>query len=132
MHTVAFHAKSHYENHMKIYSHFDLESWVTGGTKIWPGIPNNWRIFESNWLDIESQIVNLTQIFPSQFDLSPFFSWLRKTAIRGLLNSSDNCIYFFCVFFFRYYSWKPSNLFIYILYTTIVYIWLFFIQCHCV
>ena len=23
-------------------------------------IPRNWRIFESNWLDIESQIVNLT------------------------------------------------------------------------
>ena len=40
----------------KKLSHFDLISWVTGGTKIRPGIPSNWRIFESNWLDIESQI----------------------------------------------------------------------------
>ena len=31
-------------------SHFDLKSWVTGGTKIWPGIPSNWRIFELIWL----------------------------------------------------------------------------------
>ena len=35
--------------------------WVTSRTKILAGIPSNWRIFESNWLDIESQIVNLTQ-----------------------------------------------------------------------
>ena len=42
------------------WSHFDLKSRVTGGTKIRPEIPGNWRIFESNWVDIESQIVNLT------------------------------------------------------------------------
>ena len=55
----------------KKLSHFDLNSWVTGGTKIWPGIPSNWRMFELNWLDIERQFeirysnirVNLTQIF---------------------------------------------------------------------
>ena len=34
---------------------FDLKSWVTDGTKIRSGIPSNWWIFESNWLDIESQ-----------------------------------------------------------------------------
>ena len=34
----------------KKWSHFDLKSWVTGGTKIWPGIPSNWRIFELYWL----------------------------------------------------------------------------------
>ena len=34
---------------------FDLKSWVTGGTKIRPGIPSKWRIFESNWLSISSQ-----------------------------------------------------------------------------
>ena len=28
-------------------SHFDLKSEVTGRAKIRPGIPNNWRIFES-------------------------------------------------------------------------------------
>ena len=39
----------------KKWSHFDLKSWVTGGIKIWLGIPSSWRIFESNWLDIESQ-----------------------------------------------------------------------------
>ena len=36
----------------KIWSHFDLKSWVSGGTKIRPGISSNWRIFESNWLDM--------------------------------------------------------------------------------
>ena len=39
----------------KKWSHFDLKSWVTGGTKIRPGIPSNWRMFESNWVDIENQ-----------------------------------------------------------------------------
>ena len=47
----------------KKWSHFDLKSWVTGKTKIRHGIPSNWKIFESNWLDIESFIINLTQIF---------------------------------------------------------------------
>ena len=36
-------------------SHFDLKSWVIDGTKIPLGITSNWRIFESKWLDIESQ-----------------------------------------------------------------------------
>ena len=31
----------------KQWSHFDLKSLVTGGTKIRPVIPSNWRIFES-------------------------------------------------------------------------------------
>ena len=53
-------------------SHFDLKSWVTGCTKIRPGIPSNWRIFELKWLEIDSQYrvkidsqyrVNFTQIF---------------------------------------------------------------------
>ena len=39
----------------KKWSHFDLKNWVTGGTKIRPGNPSNWRIFETNWLDIASQ-----------------------------------------------------------------------------
>ena len=33
-----------------------LKDWVTGGTKIQPRIASNWRIFESNWFDIECQI----------------------------------------------------------------------------
>ena len=48
-------------------SHFGLKSWVTGGTKIRPGMTSYWRIFESNWLDIESQIVNRFDV-ESQFD----------------------------------------------------------------
>ena len=37
-------------------SHFDLKTWVTCGTKFWPGISSNWRLFEIlNWVDIESQ-----------------------------------------------------------------------------
>ena len=46
----------------KKWSHFDLKSWVTGWTKIRPGIPSTWIIFESNWFDIESQIVNTLQL----------------------------------------------------------------------
>ena len=41
---------------------FDIKSWVHGGTKIRPGIPSNWRIFESYWHDNKSQIDNLTHI----------------------------------------------------------------------
>ena len=43
---------------------------VTDGTIISPGIPSNWRIFESNWLDIESQMDELTiwLSISSQFD----------------------------------------------------------------
>ena len=60
----------------KNLSHFDLKRWVIGGTKIRPGIPSNWRIFESIWLDIawesiwqvDSQyLVNLTQILYLSF-----------------------------------------------------------------
>ena len=47
-------------HHWKKWSHFDLKSWVTGGTKIRTGIPSKWRIFESNWLDIESQIDSIS------------------------------------------------------------------------
>ena len=50
----------------EILSHFDIKSWVTCGTKIRPRKVGNWRIFESNWLNIERQIdstlrVKLTQ-----------------------------------------------------------------------
>ena len=38
--------------------------WVTVVTKIRPGIASNWKIFEYNWLDIESQIdSNILQLF---------------------------------------------------------------------
>ena len=40
----------------KKWDHFDLKSWVIAGTKIRQRIPSNWRIFEWNWIDIESQI----------------------------------------------------------------------------
>ena len=43
----------------KKFGYFDLKSWVTGGTKIWHGIPSNWRMFESNWLDIESHWLDI-------------------------------------------------------------------------
>ena len=44
-------------------SHFDLKSWVTGGTKIRLGILSKWRIFESNWKFDSQYRVNFTQIF---------------------------------------------------------------------
>ena len=53
----------------KNLSHFDLNGWVTGGTKIRPG-KGNWRIFESIWLSMLNQFdsqcwVNLTLNFES-------------------------------------------------------------------
>ena len=56
----------------KKISHFDPKSWVTWGTKIRPSKVGNWRIFESNWLNIKSQIdsalrVKLTQHWESNW-----------------------------------------------------------------
>ena len=35
---------------------FDIKSWVTGGTKIRPGKVGNWSIFESNWLTLRVKL----------------------------------------------------------------------------
>ena len=73
----------------KKLTHFDIKNWITGGTKIWPGQVDNWRIYlsqidstlrikltqhwESNCLNIQSQIdsklrFQLTQHIESQID----------------------------------------------------------------
>ena len=88
-------------NWKKKLSHFRLKSWVNCETKIWPGIPSNWRIFESNWLSISSQfnskhilqllgipgrilVLPVTQLFRSKWP--PFFSLLKlKVMIRCLV-----------------------------------------------
>ena len=65
----------------KKWSHFDLKSWVSGGNKIRPGILNHWRISESNWLDIESQIdSNILQLLgiPGQILVPPLTQLLRS------------------------------------------------------
>ena len=50
-------------NWKKNWSHFDLKSWVSGGTKTRSGIPSIWKIFEWNWVDIESQFYsNILQL----------------------------------------------------------------------
>ena len=66
----------------KKLSHFDIKSWVwvTCGTKIRPGKVGNWRIFESKWLNTESQIdstlrVKLTQHWES--------NWLNIESLIG-------------------------------------------------
>ena len=64
----------------KILSHFDIKSWVTCRTKIRPGKVGNYRIFESNWLNIKSQIdstlkVKLTQHWES--------NWLNIESLIG-------------------------------------------------
>ena len=41
-------------------SHFDLKIWIAGGTKT--KTPSNWKIYESNWLDIESQIDSILRV----------------------------------------------------------------------
>ena len=70
-----------YVHWKKKLSHFDLKSWVTDGTKIWLGIPSNWRIFESNWLDIEAQF-NLTLNIES--------IWLKYSSIIYTRNPGSN------------------------------------------
>ena len=52
---ASYYWRLHFLHWKKKWSHFDLKSRVTGGTKIRPGISSNWRIFESNWLSISSQ-----------------------------------------------------------------------------
>ena len=76
-------------------SHFDLKNWVTVGTKIRHGIPSNWRIFESNWLDMESQLTFNTysqidsilrvnwQIIDSQYRVNSTQNILQLLGIPG-------------------------------------------------
>ena len=58
----------------KKLSHFDIKSWVTCGTKIQPGKVGNWRIFESNKLNIESLIGSTLRVKLAQHWES---SWLN-------------------------------------------------------
>ena len=60
-----------YDTQKKL-SHFDIKGWVTCGTKIRLDKVGNWRIFESNWFNIKSQIdsplrVKLTQHWESSW-----------------------------------------------------------------
>ena len=50
----------------KKLNNFDIKSWVTCGTKIRPGKVGNWRIFESNWLNIKSQIDSTLRVWLTQ------------------------------------------------------------------
>ena len=54
---------------------FDIKSWVTSGTKIRPGIPSNWKIFQSNWLDIESQS-HMDSQYHKSIRLESVLNWL--------------------------------------------------------
>ena len=75
----------------KIWSHFDLKSWVTGGTKIRPGIPSTWRIFESNWLYIDfdsilrinSNWLSLSSQFDSILTLTRFWKSIQIDSISS-------------------------------------------------
>ena len=83
--TVSIWLEMHYHSTLKKWSHFDLKSWVTGETKIWPGIPSDWRIFESNWLDIESKFANWgflksiteDQVYPNKWKLCFILSIIK-------------------------------------------------------
>ena len=60
----------------KKLSHFDMKSWVTCGTKIRPRKEGNYRIFESNWLNIKSPIDSTLK--PNWLNItSPIDSTLR-------------------------------------------------------
>ena len=67
----------------KKLSLFNIKSWVTCGTKIRHGKVGNNRIFESNWLNIESQIdstlrVKLTQHWESNWLNGSRSFWSRS------------------------------------------------------
>ena len=60
---------------------FSPKSWVIGGNKILPGIPSNWRIFESIWLSISSQIdSNILQLLgiPDRILFPPWLNFLGQ------------------------------------------------------
>ena len=82
----------------KKWSHFDLKSWVTGGTKIWTGIPSYWRIFESNWLDTESQFdFNITSQFDSNIlQLLGIPGWNLVPPVTQLFRSKWLHFFFEC------------------------------------
>ena len=107
----------------KKLSHFDLKIWIPGGTKIRPEIPSNWRIFESNWPDVEIQFdsnvlqllgisgqilvcqfdsqnrVNLNQIFSnySEFRVKFYFrQWLKLLGQNGSFFFIVHCKTLFC------------------------------------
>ena len=88
-------------------SHFDLKSWVTGGTKIRPEIPSNWRIFESissqfdsnilQWLEISGWILVplVTQLLGQNYSIFSFselfgklFDSFFRTKFSSLVSSS--------------------------------------------
>ena len=61
---------------------FDIKNWVTGGTKIRPGKVGKWSIFESNWLNNESQIGSTLRVKLAQHWES---NWLN---IESLIDST--------------------------------------------
>ena len=70
------------------WSHFDLNSWVTAGTKIWPAIPSNCRIFESKWFDIESQFDSIIVVADLQ-EVGARGADLQKLALGGCLRDPN-------------------------------------------
>ena len=80
---------------LKKWSHFDLKSWVTGGTKKRPGIPG--------FIDIDSNIesqFNLLSIF-SQFDsnilqLLGIPGRILVLPVTQLLGQNDSLLFFRC------------------------------------
>ena len=56
----------------KKWSHFDLKSWVTGGTKIRPGILSNWRILKLLGIPGLILLPPVTQIFRSKWLIFSF------------------------------------------------------------
>ena len=83
--TVYFYTELMIHSLKEKWRHFDLKSLVTDGTKIRPGIPSNWRIFESNWvklcLSISSQFdSNILQLLgiPDRISVPPVTQFFRS------------------------------------------------------
>ena len=87
-----------YMHWKKKYSDFDLKNWVIGGTKIRPRVWKYnkigrielfvlyvWRIFESNWLYVDSQFQNRLSI-SSQFDSNIWLTNIVANVVKYRLN----------------------------------------------
>ena len=99
----------HVKKSLKGMESFWPKNCVTGGTKIRPKIQSYWRIFESNWLEIESQfnsnilqllgipgrilVPKVTQLFRSKW-LYFFLQW----SFRAKSKRIGKCLYFNCLY----------------------------------
>ena len=92
--TVSYHISLHPFYRLLLVSYicipyaYDLKRWDTGRINIWPEIKNIWKIFESNWLDIESQFSsNILQLLGIP-------GWILVLPVTHILGQNDSIFSF--------------------------------------